>query len=97
MLFGVVPVWFIIAFLLFLVGFGFLIGFSSKKLSGNISGTLFGAIEGLLIAGIVGGVIFMFQPWSLPLYGLGFHILLVSVLSFTLWSHITPKRRTEPA
>jgi len=97
MLFDVVPYWFIFAFVLFIVGFGFLIGYSSKKLSGNISGRLFALIEGLLIAGIVGGVIFMFQPWSLALYGLGFHILLVSVLSFTLWSHITPKHEAQPA
>jgi hypothetical protein len=97
MLFGVVPVWFIIAFLLFLVGFGSLISYSMRKLSGNIASKLFGLIEGILIAGIIGGVICMFQPWSLTLYGLGFHILLVCVLSFTLWSHITPKQQVGSA
>jgi hypothetical protein len=48
-------------------------------------------IEGVLIAGILLGVVGLFQGWSLAGYGIGFHVLLVSVLSYVMWSHVTPK------
>ena len=49
-------------------------------------------VERLLIAGIVLGVIGMFQPWALIFYQVGFMVLLISTLGFILWSHIIPAR-----
>ncbi|MBS1214346.1 MAG: hypothetical protein H6R26_2963, partial [Proteobacteria bacterium] len=41
------------------------------------------------------GVVGLFQPWTYVLYGIGFHVLLVSVFGFILWSHIVPKREAR--
>jgi hypothetical protein len=44
--------------------------------------------------GIVLGVIMMFQPWALAIYRVGFSILLFSLLSFMVISHISPRPKT---
>ena len=80
-------------FISIIVAFGFFIAFVARRLSGNISPRLFGLIEGVLIAGILLGVVGLFQGWSLAGYGIGFHVLLVSVLGYVVWSHVTPKTR----
>jgi len=80
-------------FISIIVAFGFFIAFVARKLSGNISQRLFGLIEGILIAGILLGIVGLFQGWSLAGYGIGFHVLLVSVLCYVVWSHVTPKTR----
>jgi len=48
-------------------------------------------IERLLIIGIVGGIIGMFQPFTVTLYTLGFIVLLVSTIGYIFWSHIIPR------
>jgi hypothetical protein len=45
----------------------------------------------LMLAGIVG----MFQPWSIELYGIGFHMLLVGTLAFIVISHVSVKAETN--
>jgi len=85
------PIYFIIGLLTFLVGFGTFIGWVAAKLNGNISQRAFGLIEKTIIGGILLGIVGMFQPWVLPAYGLGFHVLLVSTLAYVVWSHVTPK------
>jgi hypothetical protein len=84
-------VFFIIGFVTFLVGFGSLIAFTARRLGGNVPRRIHGSIEAVLIAGILLGVFGLFQPWSLAGYGIGFHLLLVSVLGFVLWSHVPPR------
>ena len=84
---------FIPGFVLLVLAFGFFIAFVSRKLSGKISSQLFGLIEAILIAGILLGVVSLFQPWAIKAYGIGFHLLLVSVLAFTVWSHVIPRPR----
>jgi hypothetical protein len=86
-------VYFIIGFVAFILSVGFISNFAMRKLNGRINARLHGWIEGLLIGGIVLGVVAMFQPWSLATYGTGFHVLLACVLSFTVWSHVTPRTR----
>jgi len=48
-------------------------------------------IEVLTIFGIFTGVFFLFQPWQLIGYQYGFLWLLVSTLTFILWSHVVPR------
>jgi hypothetical protein len=60
-------------------------------LSGRVPRQVYDLIEKTIIAGIVLGVIGMFQPWAHVLYRIGFLVLLASTLAFIVWSHITPK------
>jgi hypothetical protein len=63
-----------------------------RLLSNNISARVHQTILTILILSIVASVIAMFQPWVFVLFRLGFHVLLVSLLLFIMWSHIVPKR-----
>lgn len=83
--------YFILGFLLILGLFIAFIRFVSKRLSYTISGERFTAIERVIIAGIVLGVVAMFQPWIFLAYRWGFLLLLFSTLAFIVWSHVTPK------
>ena len=76
-----------------IVAFGFFIAFVARRLNHNISQRLFSMIEYILIGGILLGVVGLFQGWSLAGYGIGFHVLLVSVLGYVVWSHVTPRTR----
>ena len=72
-------------------GFICFIAFASRLLSGRISERLFGIIEKLLVAGILLGIIGMFQPWVQVLYPAGFLVLFSATWIFTLWGYVTPK------
>jgi hypothetical protein len=85
------PIYFIIGLLAFLLGFGSFIAWVAGKLNHNISQRAFGLIEKTIIAGILLGIVGMFQPWALPAYGIGFHVLLIFTLAYVVWSHVTPK------
>ncbi len=78
-----------------LFAFGFFIAWVSRRLSGNIAARPANVITGLLIGMILLGVVGMFQPWSIQVYSLGFKMVLIGTLSFTVWSHVTP-RPPEP-
>jgi len=82
--------YFILGFLLILGAFIYLIRWVGQQLSHQISLDLFTQIERLIIAGIVVGVISMFQPWLFIGYKYGFLLLLFSTLAFIVWSHVTP-------
>lgn len=69
-----------------------LIVFAGKLLGNRVPEGVYRAIEYVLIAGIALGVIGMFQPWVFALFKISFFVLLLSTLSFILWSHITLKR-----
>ena len=84
---------FIPLFIVAIVIFGFAIGRLCRALNGKISYNAFFAGVLLIIGGIIGGVILMFQPWTPTLFNLGFDLVLISTLSFTAWSHVTPKPR----
>ncbi len=86
---------FILIFVAILLTFIASIIVVARLLNGRISASIHRPIEMALIAGIVLGVIGLFQPWTYILYGISFHVLLVSVLGFTLWSHIVPKREAR--
>ena len=69
-----------------------LIVFAGKLLGNRVPEGVYRAIEYVLIAGIALGVVGMFQPWVFALFKISFFVLLLSTLSFILWSHITLKR-----
>ena len=82
---------FILIFVSILLTFITLITVVARLLSDNIEVRLYRIVESIIIAGIVLGVIGMFQPWHMIFYKYGFMVLLISTLSFILWSHIRPK------
>lgn len=82
---------FILIFVSIILAFITLIVFVASRLNHNIAASAYRAIESALIAGIVLGVVGMFQPWLFILYKAGFLVLLASTLGFILWSHVAPK------
>ena len=48
-------------------------------------------IERIIIAGMALGIIAMFQPFVIDIYSWGFHLLLVSTLSFIVFTKFEPK------
>ena len=89
---------FMTIFLSILIAFIFFgVAFPAVNLSGKISPKLYRPVEAILIAGIVLGVVGMFQPWAHILYRIGFHMLFFSVLGFIVWSHITPRGKRQSA
>lgn len=83
---------FILIFVAIILTFIALISVVASMLNGNIARRTHQVIERIIMFGIVGSVIGMFQPWWFPVYKYSFMVLLVSTLSFILWSHIRPKR-----
>jgi uncharacterized membrane protein YhaH (DUF805 family) len=82
---------FILIFVSILLGFITVITVVARLLNDNINSRLYSVVEGIIIAGIVLGVVGMFQPWKMEFYKYGFNVLLISTLSFILWSHVTPR------
>jgi hypothetical protein len=83
---------FVLVFVGILLYFITLIVIVARLLDNNISARLHGIILSILIAGIVLGILGMFQPWIFQAYKYGFVLLLFSTLGFIVWSHVTPKR-----
>ena len=77
-----------------LLAFISLIVVIGSMLNNNIPARIYKIIESILIAGIVLGVFGMFQPWLFYGYKYGFILLLVSLLLFIIWSHVSPRRDT---
>ena len=83
---------FILIFIAIILTFITVISLVGSILNDNISRRTQKLVERVIIFGIVGGVIGMFQPWWFLVYKYSFMFLLVCTLSFILWSHIRPKR-----
>ena len=87
---------FLLVFVAILLTYIALIATISRYYSGHISEKRFYPPFYICMAGIVLGVIFMFQPFLQQLYTIGFLVLLFSLLSFMIVGHITPKKeRTD--
>jgi hypothetical protein len=84
-------VYFIVGFVAILLAFISFIVYVARTLSGGISRRTYDLIERTLIAGILLGVVGMFQPWGHGGYRIGFYVLLFSTLGFIVWSHVTPQ------
>ncbi len=83
---------FILIFVAIILLFATLIIFTSVRLSDRIAQRPHFIIEALAMAGIVLGILGIFQPWVFALYSVSFVVLLISTLFFILWSHVQPKR-----
>ena len=83
---------FILIFISIILAFIAVIWAVATALNNNISKRVHSIVEGFLIAGIVLGILGMFQPWLHVFFKYGFLLLLFSTLGFILWSHVTPKR-----
>jgi len=86
---------FIVCFLAILIAFIYSIVYLARKLHGRVPPRIYSRIELTIIAGIILGVVGMFQPWVHDAYRVGFYILLFSTLSFIVWSHITPAQAQD--
>ena len=88
---------FILIFIGIILAYMGTIALLAAVLNDRISAKIYRPILNVLIAGIVLGVVGMFQPFLFLLYQVGFIVLLVSVFGYIAWSHIVPKtaRRQE--
>jgi hypothetical protein len=83
---------FLMIFVAILLTFITLIVIIGSMLNNNVPPRIYKIIESILIAGIVLGVVGMFQPWLFEAFKYGFVLLLVSLLLFMVWSHVSPRR-----
>ncbi len=83
---------FILIFIGILLFYITLITIAATAFSDVMNPRLHQTVLRLIIAGIILGILGMFQPWALALYTIGFIVLLVSTLLYILWSHIRPAR-----
>jgi hypothetical protein len=81
---------FILVFVAIILAFMTLIWLIARQLNDRIPMRVYRPVEILLIAGIIGGIVAMFQPWTFSLFKPGFYILFASTLGFTIWSHVRP-------
>jgi hypothetical protein len=89
-LFNALPFFF--AFVGVLLLFILLIVLVAMRFNGRIPARTYKSVERLIIAGILFGTVCLFNPWHFVPYRYGFLLLLVSTLSFILWSHVLPPR-----
>lgn len=83
---------FLLIFVAIILGYMSLIVVVGKILANRVPERVHRTIEYVFMAGIVLGIIGMFQPWVFALFKPGFLVLLASTLGFILWSHVAFKR-----
>lgn len=86
---------FVAVFIAIVLAFICLIVVVAVVLEGKVPQRTYVPVERLIIAGILLGVLGLFQGWKLFAYEHGFLVLLVSVLGFMIWSHLTPMTARE--
>jgi hypothetical protein len=80
-----------------LLGGAFFLAFVAANVNGKIPRRIHTIVELVIIFFLVVGVISMFQPISIAIYSTGFNVLMFSLLSFIVWSHLIPKMPSEEA
>lgn len=83
---------FLLIFVAILLTYIALIATISRYYSGHLREKIFNPLFYICTAGIVAGIILMFQPFLQQLYTIGFLVLLFSLLTFMIVGHITPKK-----
>ena len=81
---------FICYFVAILLVYIFLINLFSQILNHRISPKIYKPLNFLIIAGIIGGILMMLQPFTIILFKSSFMVVLISLLLFIFWSHIIP-------
>ena len=87
---------FLTTFVAIILAFIYFIFVLASRLNHRLPRRIYRPIEALIIAGIVIGVVGMFQPISFEGYQFAFPLLLISTLSFIVWSHIVPRGAHHP-
>jgi len=88
---------FLLIFVPIILGYMALIVFVSKLLHQRVSEPVYKVIEYVFIAGIVAGILGLFQPWSFGLFRIGFFVLFGALLGFMIWSHLAMKQARRDA
>ncbi|MBZ0282259.1 MAG: hypothetical protein K8L97_16075 [Anaerolineae bacterium] len=65
----------------------------AMRYNGKIPSRTYQSVEYVIMGGILFGVFCLFQPFSFVPYRYGFLLLLISTLSFILWSHVVGGNR----
>ncbi len=86
---------FITNFATILLGGAFFLAFVAANVNGKIPRSIHSKVELAIIFFLVVGIISMFQPISVDIYGVGFNVLMFALLAFIVWSHLTPKMPSE--
>lgn len=81
---------FVAVFVSIVLAFICLIVVVAVSFGGRVPARTYRPVEGIIIAGILLGVVGLFQWWKPFAYQYGFLLLLVSVLLFIVWSHFEP-------
>ncbi len=82
---------FVAFFIMVLLLYILVITLVARRFNGKLPNRAHRPVELLAIAGILFGVIFLFQPFFFVSYRYGFLLVLASTLLFILWSHVVPK------
>ena len=88
----IIAIPFLLIFVPIILLFMSFIVFVSKILFQRVPERTYKAIEYVFIAGIILGILSMFQPWTFILFKPGFFMLFCSLLGFMVWSHVGMKR-----
>jgi len=82
---------FVSIFITIILLFIMLIAFVALRLHKRVTHHTHQAVEWTLVGGIILGMVSMFQAVQIVGYEYGFLLLLFSLLSFILWTHVTPR------
>lgn len=88
---------FVAFFIMVLLLYILVIVLVARRFNGKLPNRAHRPIELMAIAGILCGVVFLFQPFFFVSYRYGFLLVLASVLLFILWSHVVPKNAKADA
>jgi hypothetical protein len=75
--------------------FALVIAVTARTLGGRVSYRAFMVGTLTIIAIILAGVVLMFQPITPKPFNLGFDFVLIALLAFNIWSHVTSKPREQ--
>jgi hypothetical protein len=88
----IIAIPFLFLFVPIILAYMSVIVFVGKLLQDRVPERVYKGIEYVFIAGIVLGILGMFQPWAFVLFKAGFFVLFGSLLGFMIWSHVAAKR-----
>ena len=88
----IIAIPFLFLFVPIILAYMSVIVFVGKLLQNRVPEKVYRSIEYVFIAGIVLGILGMFQPWTFVLFKAGFFVLFGSLLGFMIWSHVMMKR-----
>ncbi len=86
---------FITNFASILLGGAFFLAFVAANVNGKIPRNIHSKVELVIIFFLVVGILSMFQPISIEIYGVGFNVLMFALLAFIVWNHLVPKMPSE--